>query len=147
MLADLERRPEAIATFSKLLALQPKNLEALKERAENFINEAELDKALADLTRAKALAPSDPWVYHKTGMALFCQNRYEEAVEAFSTAIRLSPETPLFYFSRGELYLRHLDSRDKALADFDKGCSLGHPLCCHELEGLKAQGQTSEPGK
>jgi tetratricopeptide (TPR) repeat protein len=147
LLADLERRPEAIAAFSKLLALQPKNVEALKERAENYINEAELDKAMADLAKAKALAPTDPWVYHKTGMALFCLNRYNEAVDAFSAAIKISPETPLFYFSRGELYLRHLDSRDKAMADFDKGCSLGFPLCCHELEMLKAQQQPSEPGK
>ena len=147
LLADLERRPEAIAAFGKLLALQPNNVDALKERAENYINEAALDKAMADLGKAKVLAPSDPWVYHKTGMALFCLNRYNEAVDAFSTAIKLSPETPLFYFSRGELYLRHLDSRDKAIADFEKGCSLDFPLCCHELEMLKAQTQLSEPGK
>ena len=67
------------------------------------------------------------------GMASLCLNRYGESVGSFSTAIRLAPENPLFYFSRGEVYLRHLESRDTAIADFEKGCSLGHSLCCNEL--------------
>jgi tetratricopeptide (TPR) repeat protein len=141
LMGDMERRQEAIAMFSEVLALEPGNAEALKERAENLINEAELDRAMADLTRARSLAPKDPWIYHKLGMAEFCRNNYDKAVQAFSAAIRLSPETPLFYFSRGELYWRHLDSKAKARADFEKGCSLGHPLCCHELEMMKAEPQ------
>jgi len=136
ILGEMERRPEAIATLSELLALEPKNVEALKERAENLINEAGLDKARADLAKAKSLAPRDPWIYHKMGMTELCLNHYGKAVEDFSTAIRFSPQTPLFYFSRGELYLRHLHDKAKARADFEKGCSLGLPLCCNELEML-----------
>ncbi len=148
VLGDMDRRPEAVATLDELLALEPKNVEALKERAENLINEAELDKAMADLTRARSLAPKDPWIYHKMGMTEFCLNHYGKAVEDFSTAIRLSPNIPLFYFSRGELYLRHLHDRKKARADFEKGCALGHPLCCNELAMLKAdQTKTTPPGK
>jgi tetratricopeptide (TPR) repeat protein len=146
VLRDMDRRPEAI--LSELLALEPNNVEALKERAENLINEAELDKAMADLTRARSLAPKDPWVYHKMGMTELCLNHYGKAVEDFSTAIRLSPKTPLFYFSRGELYLRHLHNKSKAKADFEEGCTLGHPLCCNELGMLKAeQPKTSKQGK
>lgn len=148
LLGNMERRQEAIAVFTQVLALESSNVEALKERAENLINEAELDRARADLGKAKSLAPADPWIYHKLGMASLCLNRYREAAEAFSTAIRLAPENPLFYFSRGEVYLRHLDSKDKAVADFEKGCSLGHSLCCHELEMLKSkQPKTSGQGK
>jgi len=153
VLGEMERRPEAIATFTQVLAQEPANTEALKERAESFIQEGQVDKAILDLNRAVALAPTDPWVYHKLGMAELCLNHYKEAAEAMSTAIRLSPETPLFYFARGEIYLRHLDSREKALADFKKGCDLGHPLCCHEVKILEAKkdesGQTTKslPGK
>jgi tetratricopeptide (TPR) repeat protein len=146
ILREMERRPEAIATLNELLALEPQNVEALKERAEDLINEAELDKAMADLTRALSLAPKDPWIYHKMGMTELCLNHYGKAVEDFSTAIRLSPKIPLFYFSRGELYLRHLHNKARAKADFEKGCTLGHPLCCNELEMLKAEYlKTSKP--
>jgi tetratricopeptide (TPR) repeat protein len=136
MLGELERRPEAIATFTQILTLSPTNTDALKERAESYIQEGQIEKAILDLNRAVALAPTDPWAYHKLGMAELCLNHYKEAAAAFSTAIRLSPETPLFYFSRGEVYLRHLEKKDEAIADFKKGCALGHPLCCRELEML-----------
>jgi len=139
VLGEMDRRQAAIATFNQVLTLEPSNTEALKERAESLIQEGQVDKAILDLNRAVALAPTDPWVYHKLGMAELCLNHYQEAAEAMSTAIRLSPQTALFYFTRGEIYLRHLDSREKALADFKKGCDLGHPLCCHELKILEAK--------
>lgn len=146
ILGELERRQEAIAAYTQALALEPGNVEALKERAENLIQEGQVYQAILDLNRAVTLAPADPWVYHKLGMAELCLNHYQEAAEAMSTAIRLSPKTALFYFARGQIYLRHLNLRDKALADFKKGCDLGHPLCCRELEMLeakKAEGEAS----
>jgi tetratricopeptide (TPR) repeat protein len=136
ILGELERRPEAINTFTQILAQEPSNTEALKERAENLIQEGKIDRAILDLNRAVSLAPTDPWAYQKLGMAELCLNHYKEAVAAFSTAIRLSPETAGFYFARGEVYLRHLDSKDKAIEDFKQGCALGHTLCCRELEML-----------
>jgi len=151
ILAEMERRQDAIAAFSQVLALDPGNTEALKERAENLIQEGQAYQAILDLNRAITLAPADPWSYHKLGMAELCLNHFREAAEAMSTAIRLSPQTALFYFARGEIYLRHLDDREKAKADFKKGCDLGHPLCCRELELLaarKSEEETStKPGK
>lgn len=151
ILAEMERRPEAVAAFGQVLALDPGNTEALKERAENLIQEGQAYQAILDLNRAVTLAPSDPWIYHKLGMAELCLNHFKEAAEAMSTAIRLSPQTALFYFARGEIFLRHLEDREKALADFKKGCDLGHPLCCRELEMLTAgkteEGTATKPGK
>jgi hypothetical protein len=68
-------------------------------------------------------------------------------VEAFSAAIRLAPESPLFYFSRGQMYLRHLNLPDQARADFQQGCALGHPLCCQELEGMTGGGPKNPGAK
>ncbi len=148
VLGELERHPEAIATFTEVVALDPANAEAYKERAENLIQEGELDRAKLDIDKAVSIAPNDPWAHHKLGMVEFSLNRPKAAVVAFSNAIRLSPETPLFYFSRGQVFLRHLDNKDKAMADFVKGCALGHPLCCQEVETLKSGGQkTSDQGK
>jgi tetratricopeptide (TPR) repeat protein len=148
VLGELERHREAIATFTEIVVLDPANAEAYKERAENLIQEGELDRAKVDIDKAVSLAPNDPWAHHKLGMVEFSLNRPEAAVEAFSAAIRLAPDSPLFYFSRGQMYLRHLNLPDKARADFAKGCALGHPLCCQELEGMKGgEPKTLKPTK
>jgi len=136
ILGELERRPEAVAVFFQVLALDPKNVEALKERGDNLAQEGRFDEALQDYDRAGALAPKDPWLFQKRGMAKFCQGKYPEAVADLGTAIKLAPDSPLFYFCRGQIYLLHLHQQDKAVADFQKGCSLGHPLCCRELEKM-----------
>jgi tetratricopeptide (TPR) repeat protein len=74
-------------------------------------------------------------------MARFCLGQYQEAVGDFTTAIQLNPEAPLFYFARGQIYLLHLNNREKGVADLQQGCRLGHPLCCRELEkmGIKPE--------
>jgi tetratricopeptide (TPR) repeat protein len=72
-------------------------------------------------------------------MVLFALNRNQEAVAAFTTALGLNPESPLFYFARGQIYRYHLNQPDKARADFEAGCRLDHPLCCRELEKMTQQ--------
>jgi tetratricopeptide (TPR) repeat protein len=136
ILGAMERRPEAIAAFAKVLAQDPQNVEALKERGDNLAQEGRFEEAQKDYDQAAALAPKDPWVFFKRGMGYFCQGKYPEAVADFSTAIKLAPDRPLFYFGRGQIYLLHLHQKDKAVADFQEGCRLGHPLCCGELEKM-----------
>ncbi len=147
VLGKMGRYQDAIATFSQVLTMEPSNTEALKERADNLIQDSQVDKAILDLNQAVALEPTDPWAYYKLGMAELCLNNFKEAAAAFGTAIRLSPETPFFYFARGEVYLHHLDSRDKAKADFKKGCDLGHSLCCRELEKMAPKSAKSPDKK
>jgi tetratricopeptide (TPR) repeat protein len=91
---------------------------------------------MADLNQAAKLAPKDPWVYNKRGLVWFCQGDYSKAVADFSTAIRLAPNSPQAYFFRGNMYRFHLNEPDKAVADYRKGCALGHPLCCQELQKM-----------
>jgi len=62
--------------------------------------------------------------------------QYPEAVADLSTAIKLAPDRGLFYFCRGQIYLQHLHQKEKAAADFQKGCRLESPLCCRELEKM-----------
>ncbi|MEW6658729.1 MAG: tetratricopeptide repeat protein [Thermodesulfobacteriota bacterium] len=136
ILAGLEQREEAIAVFSKILGQDPKNVEALKERGDNLAQEGRFPEAQKDYDQAAALAPKDPWVFFKRGMGYFCQGQYPEAVTDFSTAIKLAPDRGLFYFCRGQIYLQHLHQKEKAAADFQKGCRLESPLCCQELEKM-----------
>jgi tetratricopeptide (TPR) repeat protein len=143
VLAGLDKRSEAIEVYSRVIKLDPNNAEAYKERGDNRAQEGSFQEALQDLNRAARLAPRDPWVFNKRGMAQFCLGDYRAAVADFSTAIRLAPDSPLAYFFRGNIYRHHLGEMDKAVADYRKGCQLGHSLCCQELEklGLKPAGK------
>ena len=139
LLADLDRRPEAIEVLTQALKCDPKNAEALKERGECQAQEGCFPEAMSDLNRAAQLAPRDPWVFNKRGLVWFCQGEYRKAVEDFSTAIRLAPDSPHAYFFRGNMYRFHLGETEKAIADYKKSCALGFPLACGELEKLGAK--------
>jgi tetratricopeptide (TPR) repeat protein len=136
VLAGLERRPEAIATFTQVIKVDPHNPEAYKERGDNRAQEGDFDAALQDLNRAALLAPKDPWVFNKRGMAYFCQGNYQAAVVDFSTAIGLRPDLPHAYFFRANIYRHHLRDLEQAVNDYEQACRLGFPLACQELEKL-----------
>ncbi len=140
LLAEMERRQEALETFNRILSVDGEHCDALKERGDCLAQEGRYEDALADFNRAAALNPADPWTFHQRGMVQFCLGHYQQAVDDFSTAIRLRNDIPLFYFARGQIYLRHLNDRDKGVADFKQGCKLGHPLCCQELQSLGVAG-------
>jgi tetratricopeptide (TPR) repeat protein len=49
-------------------------------------------KTLLDLVELhRARAPKDPWVYYLEGEARYSLNQYEQAMAAFTTAVRLAP--------------------------------------------------------
>lgn len=137
LLARLNRHSEAVTAYSQVIALNPKNAEAWKNRGVSQAQVGHFVEALDDLDRAAALSPEDPWVFNRRGMVKFCQGKYQEAVADFTRAIRVGPDQPLAYFFRGNVYLHHLHQKDKAMADYRRGCELGHSLCCNELEKLQ----------
>ena len=136
ILVALERRPEAILIYTQAMQCDPRNPEACKERGECLAQEGQFAEALADLNKAAGLAPKDPWVFNKRGMVWFCQGEYQKAVADFTAAIRLQPDLAISYFFRGNIYRHHLKEPGKAIADYQKGCRLGSPLCCGELEKM-----------
>ncbi|MEJ2672429.1 MAG: tetratricopeptide repeat protein [Deltaproteobacteria bacterium] len=136
LLAEMDRRPEAILIYSQVLKYDPRNAVACMKRGDCLAQAGKFDAALVDLNRAVRLAPTDPWVFNNRGMAWFCKGDYRKAINDFTTAIRLNPNLALSYFFRGNIYRYHLKERDKAIADFQKGCQLGNNLCCGELEKM-----------
>ena len=136
ILVALERRPEAILIFTQAMQCDPRNAEACKERGDCLAQEGQFAEAITDLNRAAGLARTDPWVFNKRGMVWFCQGEYKKAVDDFTTAIQIKPDLAISYFFRGNIYRHHLKEREKAIADYQKGCRLGSPLCCEELEKM-----------
>jgi hypothetical protein len=85
------------------------------------------------------LAAGSGWAQDLLEQGLEAQKarNHEQAVELFGQLVKQDPHQPQAWLARA-----------KARADFEKGCTLGHPLCCHELEVLKAeQPATLKQGK
>jgi tetratricopeptide (TPR) repeat protein len=75
------------------------------------------DGALADLRTAIAKKPGLADAHYDMGRILADLDRCNEAVDAYSEAIRANPNFSYAYNNRGVCYLK-LDRRDRALADF-----------------------------
>ncbi|MEW6387676.1 MAG: tetratricopeptide repeat protein [Thermodesulfobacteriota bacterium] len=139
LLVELERPQEAVAAFSQAIKLDPEQAEAWKERGKVRAQVDLLTAAAQDLDQAARLAPEDPEVFDQRGLVRVSQGRFKAAEQDFQTAIQLRPDQPLPYFHRGNLYFYHLQDREKALADYQEACRLGHSPSCLQLTKLGAE--------
>jgi tetratricopeptide (TPR) repeat protein len=80
--------------------------------------------AAVDFGVCIGLQPELPWGYFNKGYALHRSGNKEEAIEAYTEALKQSPDYLPAYFNRG---LAHLDLKHhaEALADFDQARRLG----------------------
>lgn len=96
----------------------------------------DVEAAIRSLEAALAAAPRDPAIHNNLGQALARAGRYQEAVDACSRAIALSPQAR-FFGSRAELHFETGDL-EQALADIDEALELegGDTAAHHMLRGL-----------
>ena len=82
---------EAIATFTKALAIQPNNARVLSLRGHRYLSIREFAKAEADLSRGSRIDPSvyDNW-YH-LGIVRFAKGDFNGAAEAFTHSQAIPP--------------------------------------------------------
>ncbi|GHV02362.1 hypothetical protein FACS189485_02580 [Spirochaetia bacterium] len=111
-------------------------VEALKKSAENYSEEKEYNKAIAELTKAIQIAPDDADLYKRRGDVHKDKARsidsesegadeikkaeYTLAIEHYSAAIKLNPNDVQAYGARGWIYEGYLKDYQKALADFNQ---------------------------
>jgi len=75
--------------FNRAIDLNPQWAQPLQERARLYRENNFLREALADLDRAKELAPNDYWVALDRGNVLLDLGRKKEALEEYQRAITL----------------------------------------------------------
>jgi tetratricopeptide (TPR) repeat protein/predicted aspartyl protease len=75
--------------------------------------------ALADLTRAIELAPTDPAYFYERGMAYRSNGQADKALEDFTQAIKLKPDDVPALMARAELRTRRNDPADTIGPDLD----------------------------
>jgi tetratricopeptide (TPR) repeat protein len=99
VLRQLCRLDEALASYDRALSARPDYAAALNNRGVILQELKQHDEALVSYERALALDSCYAEAYNNLGSVLTELGRLEEARDYFESAVRLSPRTPLFYFS------------------------------------------------
>ncbi len=93
-LRQIGQGDEAALAAQKVLLLQPNNVEALLELARAHITRNQPFYALAPLQRVQTVAPKDWRAYSLLGVAFDKLGRVDEARNAWSEALKRSPDNP-----------------------------------------------------
>ncbi|MBD2585251.1 tetratricopeptide repeat-containing S1 family peptidase [Planktothricoides raciborskii] len=118
-----EKYREAIAAFDRVIQIQSNISEAWQERGDAFAQLKDYPQALASIDAAiKHSRQPDFKLYALRGSWLYELERYSEAVDAYSEAIKIKPH--LFaYVNRGTAW-RNLKEYQKAIADYNQAINL-----------------------
>jgi tetratricopeptide (TPR) repeat protein len=92
-LAAASRHAEAVAACGESLRLRPDNAEALRDRGHYYLNLGQVEPALADLTKAAALAKTDRGVYYHLGVAYYLKGDFGRAADAYQSCLDNSTGT------------------------------------------------------
>ncbi|MDB4913825.1 MAG: tol-pal system protein YbgF [Gemmatimonadetes bacterium] len=87
---------EAIATFSRGIALAPRNPILYRWRGHRYISIGAFDKALADLTRGNTLDSMNYDILYHLGVAHFERGEFSKAADTFIRARRRAPNANEF---------------------------------------------------
>jgi tetratricopeptide (TPR) repeat protein len=84
---------EAIATFTRGLAIEPNNALLLRWRGHRHLSVREFDRALDDLTRGSRLDSTIYGIWYHLGIIRFAGADFGGAVDAFTRAQRNAPDS------------------------------------------------------
>ncbi len=104
LLMDKGRNDEAIADFTKAIALEPKNVWALADRGLAHASKGEATAAAADLDAAAAIDPANAVVFRARGIMAERKGASADAVAAFSRSLEIEPGNRFALYHRGLAY-------------------------------------------
>lgn len=99
----------------------------ITEKPEDKSNRADLEKALKDFRKEIYLninpTSKETSSDYKRGVLFRVLEEYPDAIKSYSKAIKLDPDNPGFYSSRGEAYWQ-MKEYEKSLQDYNKALEL-----------------------
>jgi predicted O-linked N-acetylglucosamine transferase (SPINDLY family) len=122
-LRSLGRHPEAIESFNRALANDPRYVEAICNRGIALAAANQWEKAIADYDAALAINPSYVHAHYNRGNALQALERHEDAVASYRKALTLAPSYVEALGNCGFSLLR-LQRHDEALAAHEKALAI-----------------------
>jgi tetratricopeptide (TPR) repeat protein len=93
------------------------------KRGEEFSDDHQYDRAIADYTTAIQLRPDYAEAYNERGFAYYLKGDAERAIADYTRAIELRPDYPKAYNSR-VAYMAHGYGAAKSVPDFDRAIAL-----------------------
>jgi len=112
----------AMVDFNRALELDPNNLDARLHRGQALIQSGQPAAALKDIDQVLRRQPTHALGHSYRGTALSRLRDFKRAIEAYSTALRLTP-TFRDYSNRG-LARQSAGDLDGAIADYDEAIKL-----------------------
>ena len=119
--------PQAETIYRQILALSPKDPNALLNLSTLYSQRAEFETALPLLKKLTASYPAIAYGHFALGNVYRYLQKPLEAAASYSKAIALEPNKPDYYYNRG-VVLDAAGKYDEALASYDKAIALqpGH---------------------
>lgn len=115
---------ESISIFTKIINSEPRNADALHERAIAWHELGEYDKSIADSTQAIKISPTEDTSFYQRGRSWLSKGDANKAISDFNEAIRLDKTNdPEYVFYRGQA-LETKGDYEKAISDYQKAISM-----------------------
>ncbi|MEI2694139.1 MAG: tetratricopeptide repeat protein [Saprospiraceae bacterium] len=125
--AKLGRWDEALSDINKGLELNKNWKVGYLNRSILYNQAGKTDLALADIDSYLKLDSKSPELWFEGARCLVLLNQAEKALSYFNNAIRLNPNSGLFYSERGQT-LQSLGKIDAANQDFQRAQQLGQAI-------------------
>jgi tetratricopeptide (TPR) repeat protein len=94
----------AVADLDEAIRLNPRLVQAYRDRAAAQMLRSQPERAVADLSEALRLAPNDAGTSEARGRAYLALRDPDHAIADFDEAIRLNPNSAQAWFDRGSAY-------------------------------------------
>ncbi len=123
MLIDAGRADEALAQLDRLLAREPRYVEALVQRSLVMILLARYEEALASADLALKISRAHPNAHSYRGSALLSLGQVEAALKAYDQVVALAPQAAVAHYNRANA-LRRLGRWQDALGSLEVALQL-----------------------
>ena len=115
----MEEEPAAAEEdFTHVLAVEPKNAEALQGRASALTAQGKHAAAVEDWTRMIDLYPAHDEYYRNRGASLLAAGKYDEALADYAQSLKINPKGVEAYIGRASVY-EAMKDRDKTSKEFE----------------------------
>ena len=136
----------AIAAYEKVLAREPRNIDALLLLGRALCRQGQFERGAELLRQAASVAPQHGQAHHLLGVALSRLGRPQEALASFECAAAADPSNVMTIVNKGDV-LAALDRPAEALAQYDKALALDPrniAAWCNRGSALQALGRDAE---
>src|SRR3989442_9767286 len=138
-----QRYAEAIAAYTKAIAMAPRDARAYKHRGLAHAKLGNTQQAQKDLSKAIELDPQDAIAYNQRGITLFATGNLQAALKDFTKAVELQPQLAEAYNNRG-IIQRKLGDYRQANKDFERAVQLGMELATQHLQVLRDEARQAQ---